>query len=153
MTHVWCLLFLFLWEIAGLHRLLTRAYSSPKDLYNKLEKQTIKEINEIREFFCLKYLPSWGKPKSTVAYSSFLIAVIMPLILFSILILEDYILDCLKSILSTLLSLCFLIIIAYSIRYSLIYLQFSVSSLVHSSADSYYITPKEPLSTCRSAVK
>lgn len=58
-----------------------------------------------------------------VAYSSFLIAVIMPLLLFSILILEDYILDCLNSILSTLLSLCFLIIIAYSIRYSLIYLQ------------------------------
>ena len=39
---------------------------------------------------------------------------------------------CLNSILSTLLSLYFLIIIAYSIRYSVIYLHFSVSSLVHS---------------------
>lgn len=77
MTHVWCLLLLFLWEIAGLHRLLTGAYSSPKDLYNKLEKQTIKEINEIREFFFVSNIYQ-VETNLKVAYSSFLIAVIMP---------------------------------------------------------------------------
>lgn len=130
MTHVWCLLLLFLWEIAGLHRLLTQAYSSSKDLYSKLEKQTIKEINEIRVFFCLKCLSSWGKPKSSL----FIIPYRChnaPYFIFYINIRGLYF-RCLNSILSTLLSLYFLIIIAYSIRYSVIYLHFSVSSLVHS---------------------